>query len=364
MDLYKILEVNRNASDDEIKRSYKKLAMKYHPDKNKSPEAIQKIQEINHAHEVLSNPDKRGMYDKFGEEGLKMGGNPFPDYGQPKQPAIMVKKNITLADLFTKKIVDIIAQQQISCNDCNSTGFSDKSHHKCSHCKGAGTVNEQIRHPFGIGFILVQKQCPFCLGVRHEIEFSHLKCQTCYGSGYVTKTETLNVPMPDDFIENPRTILKEKGMLHGGKKVDIIVNFILEIPQEYKITDNNLHYTTKISLAESLCGFQKLIDHPSGRNIVIISNPGNIINPSSVFQLPRLGFVGKYKEYPLFISLEIEYPHLFELPDNAKLTFPNLKAALDGKTEDIIYEGDVYEHYQLEEMECYHKGAEQGCNQQ
>ena len=112
MDLYKVLGIDRNATEDEINRAHKKLAMKFHPDKNKSPDAVKKMQEINHAKEILLDPTKKKLYDQFGEEGLKMQGNPFegfpfpfpmnPHAARAEKPSQM-EHSITLKELFTKK---------------------------------------------------------------------------------------------------------------------------------------------------------------------------------------------------------------------------------------------------------------------
>jgi len=376
MDLYKVLGVERNATEDEINRAHKKLAMKYHPDKNKSPDAVKKMQEINHAKEILLDPTKKNLYDQFGEEGLKMEGNPYAGFPFPfpmnphatrtEKPSQM-EHSITLKDLFTKKNIEINIPQQINCDKCDATGYSDKLKHECNHCHGRGEILQQIRQ--GLMIFQTSQPCPVCFGQKKDITASHLKCESCVGTGFIKKQEITNVPLPEDILKNNTVLLKGKGLIRQGKRTDLMIHFTLNIPMGYKVTNNELHYEMKISFAESVCGFQKLIDHPSGRQIVIVSNPGAIINPLLIFKLPRLGFFEKYKENPMYISFIIDYPYKVTLLENAKLTWPNLKMSFDGKDEDIIYEGDLFEYYQLNDLEYI--GMEeadeppvQGCQQQ
>ena len=382
-DLYNTLEVTKDATDDEIKKSFRKLAMKFHPDKNKSPEANSKFQEINHAYEILSDPKKRELYDRYGENGLNQPefGNPFADFfgsfggmmNENRNPVAKMDYVISLQDLFTKTSVEIELPQQINCDKCDATGYSDKNRHQCGTCKGNGFIHKQVRQ--GHAIFNTQENCSTCFGTKVEIKYSHLKCNTCNGSGTITTTNKVEVPLPDDFLKSSNVKLASMGPYMNGKKIDLVVSFKLNMTNGFKIFNNKLHYEQNISFAESLCGFQKLIDHhPSGKKIVIMSDHGYIIDPNITYTIPRIGFFSKYKEDFMCVTFIINYPgnKLIKFPNNAKLTFPNLKIALDGKTTDLIYEGDNYEYYNLVDMDCIdinqqnfeHNESVNGCQQQ
>jgi DnaJ-class molecular chaperone len=126
--LYEILEIDRSASLHTIKKAYRKLATKYHPDRNKDPDAEEKFKEISHAYEILSDPEKRARYDQFGEEnGMNNTMNPFDFFmGQQRKQTTHHIHKLSLKDYFTKSSVQIKIPRKKDCNACDSTGFADK----------------------------------------------------------------------------------------------------------------------------------------------------------------------------------------------------------------------------------------------
>lgn len=358
-DLYKILELANSATDQEINRAFKKMALQYHPDKNKTSDATEKFQQINDAHEILSDPEKRKIYDKYGEAGLEnmnQPHNPFEQmfssmYQHQQQPIAKMNHNLTLKELFSSKQVEINIPQQIDCDTCSATGYTDKNNHKCGTCRGAGIVYQDIRS--GRNIFRNQVQCSMCMGTKFDIKASHLKCDLCTGSGKVTIFETLNIDLPDDILKKPSITLKEKGPYYNGTHLDLLISFKLVMLDNYSILHNKLYFIQNISFSESFCGFNKLFEHPSGKNIVIVSEPGYIIDPQFMYKLPRLGFFSKYKENDMYLSFVIDYPKekMITFPTKAKLTFPNLKIAIDGKKENIVYENEEYDYFNVNDLE-------------
>jgi DnaJ-class molecular chaperone len=133
-DLYEILDVPKTADAAEIKRAYRRLAMKYHPDKNQDPQAAEMFKKINHAYDILSNPQKRRIYDAYGEDGLNgtPNGTPmsslFPGFFGQQRPVYRYKCQITLEQYFRDKQIKLDFPRSIMCENCSGTGFRISRH--------------------------------------------------------------------------------------------------------------------------------------------------------------------------------------------------------------------------------------------
>jgi DnaJ-related protein SCJ1 len=193
-DYYAILEVPRDASASQIKRAYRQLAKKYHPDKNKSFK--DKFQQITKAYDALSDADKRRKYDQYGEEGLKQanqrgGFDPFDIFSfmnrggnqqqgeMPKGPNIVIETQVTLEDLYNGKDIEIVQRRQTLCPKCRGTGAKDPNDvQTCPVCEGSGV--RVVTQRLGPGFVTkTQTTCDHC-GGRGKLVTS--KCEHCKGS--------------------------------------------------------------------------------------------------------------------------------------------------------------------------------------
>jgi len=198
-DYYAKLGVPKNASEDEIKKAYRKLAKQFHPDIN--PNSGDRFKEINSAYEVLSDPQKREIYDTYGEEGLKNGGGGFSSFGgfsdifdmlnpemrqhrKPKGPqkgeSVKNIVPVTLEELYNGVERKIKITRSRNCKDCKGVGTSRPDATKtCSTCKGHCVVNQYQQ--IGQGFVRqVQTYCPDCLGEGKTVEDKY-KCKNCNG---------------------------------------------------------------------------------------------------------------------------------------------------------------------------------------
>jgi DnaJ family protein A protein 2 len=180
-DLYDLLEVSPTATEAELKKQYRKLALKYHPDKN--PDAGDKFKDISHAYDVLSDPQKREMYDRFGEEGDQQQNGMTPEdlfshffgggrerrTGPRKGKDMMHPLKVSLEDLYKGKVSKLALQKQVICGKCNGKGGKDGAVQKCTQCKGTGakTVIRQM------GFMVqqFQTQCDNCSGTGTYISY-------------------------------------------------------------------------------------------------------------------------------------------------------------------------------------------------
>ena len=244
-DYYEVLGVSKNASEDEIKRAYKKLARKYHPDMNPGDkEAEEKFKEVNEANEVLSNPEKKAKYDQFGFAGVDpnygagqggyggAGGFDFGDLGDifgsffgggfggggrrnPNAPQRGESIRASLSVEFTEaafgceKSITIDRSEQ--CPTCKGKGCAPGTTPEvCTQCHGTGTVTQAQRTPFGM--MQSQTDCPKCRGRGQII---HQPCPDCRGAGAVRKRRTIQVNIPAG-IDNGQTI-SLRGQGHSGK---------------------------------------------------------------------------------------------------------------------------------------------------
>ena len=208
-DYYEVLGLSKGASEEEIKRAYRKMAKKYHPDINKEPGAEEKFKEVNEAYEVLSDPQKKAAYDQFGHAGMEGGG--FDDIfgsffgggfgggssrransGPRKGNDRFMQMRIDFMDAIFGKTETISIDVDEQCKECGGSGaYSSSDIHTCSRCNGTGYVTTQSRTMFGV--VQQQSVCPECGGSGKKIG---RKCTKCGGRGYEHKRVKLDIKIP------------------------------------------------------------------------------------------------------------------------------------------------------------------------
>lgn len=340
---YDLLEVGINATEDEIARSYRKLAAKYHPDRNSDDNAEEIFKKITEAKEILLDKKKRKIYDQFGKEGLtSLGQDIFGSFARrPERKAIRMVHKVSLEEVFSKGAVRIKIPITNPCDDCDSTGFVDKIFHKCTECSGMGYIlGTQM---FANNIIQTRIQCSTCYGTK-KIQDRALYCPLCKGSGTVNSEEYVDVQLPDSILGSPHVVLEKKGPIFQGERVDLVIFFKLSLPKDYHLTsDGKLMYTMRINYTETICGFRRRMSHPSGKDILIVSSKGHIINPNAIYFLENLGLDADI----LYLNFVINYPVNITLPQNIALTYTSLEKALgekylpDSKNSDFELE-DIY----------------------
>eukprot|EP00162_Nutomonas_longa_P011572 comp20621_c0_seq1/m.42034 comp20621_c0_seq1/g.42034 ORF comp20621_c0_seq1/g.42034 comp20621_c0_seq1/m.42034 type:complete len:360 (-) comp20621_c0_seq1:42-1121(-) len=302
-DFYAILGVNRDADDREIKKAYKKLSLKYHPDKNPGEDAKAKFVEVAEAYEVLSDSGKRQIYDQFGEEGLKKnqgqgGGGGFNDIfsaffgggggghqGPKKAPDLVIKLPVTLKDLYLGRDMEVSIKKQILCPKCRGSGAEKASDvETCSVCKGSGVVIQQ--RSLGPGFVQqIQTQCNAC-GGRGKIVKS--KCPICKGTkvgvGHKDVDITIEKGMPDGFEILAAHAADE---IPGEQSGDVRFKVITQPHKHFTRQGDNLLYDASISLVEALTGFSMTITHLDGHPVVIDSK--NVVKPGEIMRIKGEG---------------------------------------------------------------------------
>ena len=279
---YDILQVSPNASADEISTSYKKLAKVTHPDRNRNdPQASEKFQKLNEANEVLSDPEKRRMYDDLGKDYDKVqqgGHGPSPEDlfsmfgmgGMPGMPGmrhrqeqkenIVIQHTVTLNQLYNEEHVDISYKQKHTCSSCNGeTG-------KCDTCKGAGSVVQIIR--MGNMIQQIQTPCNGCRGSGKKQNVSN-KCGTCNGNGFKERDVKIKIPLKSGLSEGQQIQIQNQGHHFKEGKTDLIIVLNIEKHSVFKRENDNLVINIELKLFQALFGFDKIIEHMDKRKLHI-----------------------------------------------------------------------------------------------
>src|SRR5712671_4588028 len=227
---YETLEVDRTADESKLKSAFRKLAMKWHPDKNPGDAASEiRFKEINEAYEVLKDGDKRAAYDRFGHAAFEQGGGGGPGFGagfassfsdifedlfgmagqrgrgggRERGADLRYNMGITLEEAFLGKTAQIEIPVSVTCESCSGTGAKAGTKPKtCSMCGGAGRVRQAQ------GFFTLERTCPGCQGRGQMIEDA---CSSCSGSGRVTRERTLAVNIPQGVEDGTRIRLAGEG---------------------------------------------------------------------------------------------------------------------------------------------------------
>ena len=273
-DYYEVLGVQKNASETELKKAYRQKAMQYHPDKNPgNKKSEEKFKEAAEAYEVLKDPEKRNLYDRFGHEGLKGAGigfggfeDVFSSFGDifedffgfggrsrshtaAHQGAdLRYDLKISFLDAAFGKDMDISTEKKVECSNCNSTGAKPgTTPETCIHCHGAGQISRSQ------GFFSIRTACPYCHGQGKVIK---TPCRDCRGTGTVLKSKKINVKIPAGVDNGTRLRLQEEGEpgKFGGPSGDLYVFLHVE-PHEFLKRDGyDIYCKVPISFSQAALG--------------------------------------------------------------------------------------------------------------
>lgn len=279
-DYYKILGVERGASEDELKAAYRKMAMKFHPDRNKEnpSEAEEKFKEVNRAYDVLKDPQKRAAYDQFGADGPAgmgaggmggmggagfgaafsdifedmfgdiMGGGRRGRSGPMRGPDMQFALDISLEDSFKGKDAKLKIPTVESCDQCQGTGSADGGKPEtCSTCGGSGRVRAQQ------GFFTIERTCGTCNGAGTVIKSP---CRKCSGAGRMRGEKTVKISIPSGISEGQRIRLAGEGEagVRGGESGDLYVLINIKPHKFFRRDGANLYCRVPVPMTTAALG--------------------------------------------------------------------------------------------------------------
>jgi DnaJ homolog subfamily A member 2 len=321
-ELYDLLEISPTASDDDIKKAYKKLAIKYHPDKNKDSNATEMFQKISNAFQILSDPDKRRRYDQFGLDAVnnnnsggvnphdilsQMFGGAF-NMGQQQKKAMRINHQLDFNGLFTESEFTINYQRDCKCNSCEGTGYTDKISRKCKKCNGAKVITNVQQ--MGMHIIQQTMPCNVCNGTgKSKATDSNDKCIKC-NDGISKESFNYKIKLPINFITNPQIVLSGKGPYVDGSYIDLVIVLSLPLPDKWSINNNKLVYTLDVPLEDLLTGVKQVFNHPSGKKLVfnILGKDNNILDPTKIYNLSRYGPYENGELTNMYLKINVVYP--------------------------------------------------------
>ena len=356
--LYKILEISDNATENDIKKSYRKLALKWHPDRNKTKEAEKKFKEISEAYSILSDKDKRKKYDNFGMNGINQGMNaPDPSdlfsmffnnqsRNRTKEVPQQVQNiDFTLEELYFGCIKEFEINIKKKCSYCNGQGSNFII--TCSECNGAG-IKTTVRR-IGPMIQQIQQTCYSCDGKGKYPDKSKL-CSNCSGEGLINNMKQFKININPGLKNEHYEVLKHMGSEDkDGVKAHLII-VVKELPHDkYKRDNNDLIYKKEILLGNSLIGVEWELDFINGDKLYIKEN--KIIKNGDKRVILNYGMPIKSTEKKgnLIIEYSIKYPDKIFEKDNIQLSMN----AFSKSTKSIHVITYDYEKYQEKNYNNY-----------
>ncbi|KAI6207806.1 hypothetical protein M3Y96_00047800 [Aphelenchoides besseyi] len=357
---YDILEVQVTATENELKKAYRKLALKYHPDKN--PNEGERFKLISQAYEVLSDPKKREIYDRHGEDGIKEGGgggmhNPmdifdmffggggggFRQQQETKVRDMIHQLSVPMEKMYTGHSKTLRVTRNVLCSKCHGVGGAKDSVTKCTACRGQRVEIHRIEIAPGL-VQQTQRPCSTCSGSGEIIKDV---CKGCRGKKKVRVEETIEVHIEKGMKDGEKIVFHGKGDEEVGLEPGNIVLVLDE--QEHEVftrRNNDLHMEMSLNITEALCGCRKPLKTLDGRIIVFSLLPGEVIKHEDKRVIQGEGMpTHRHPELKgdLVIHFKVDFPS--EIP---KKNLKQLHALLPGKTE--IIEPDDAHVYEIQDV--------------
>ena len=312
-DYYEVLGVSKSSSAGEIKQQYRKLALKFHPDRNKSAEAGEHFKEISEAYAVLSDTEKRQIYDQHGHAGVdgkyssedifqgargdfsdifgRGGGGGFDSifesifgrgggrgfgFNQQRGSDLLFETSVTLEDVLHGKKMEIDLQKQIQCDICHGSGCKSGTEKKtCSACNGQG----QVRQTRNMGFASFVTAAP-CSACRGQGSIIETPCKECKGQGMKKGSKTVTFEIPPGIDSGDYTVPNEGNEIPDGNNGDLIVRVRVQPHSQFKRDGKDIFYDHDVSMVDAALGCEVIVPTLEGTEKIKVdsgSQPNTII---------------------------------------------------------------------------------------
>jgi molecular chaperone DnaJ len=327
-DFYEILGVQKNASDDEIKKSYRKLAMKYHPDRNKDDkESERKFKEVSAAYEILKDSEKRSAYDQYGHDAFRQGGGGqgFGDFGggfsdifeeffgggfggQSRQRGpqrgndLRYNMSVSLQEAYSGKKSQIRIPSYEGCDLCSATGSADKTGPStCSTCGGQGKVRSTQ------GFFSIERPCPTCGGEGSSIKNPCLKCS---GTGQVKKQKTISVTIPAGVDTGTRIRISGEGEpgQRGAGNGDLYIFVEVQKDKLFEREEENIFCQIPISITTAILGGDVEVPTIEGKKARLNIPPGTQSETQFRLKGKGMSILRQTRRGDMYVEVSVEIP--------------------------------------------------------
>jgi molecular chaperone DnaJ len=334
-DYYKILGVEKNVSDDELKKAYRKMAMQYHPDRNKdNKEAEEKFKEVSEAYDVLKDPDKRAAYDRFGSEGMRgmggmgggfnpndmgpgfsaftdifedmfgdiMGGGGRRSQGPLRGADTQFAVDISLEDAFKGKETKIKIPTVDSCDSCNGTGSENGAKPEtCPTCNGSGRVRATQ------GFFTIERTCQTCNGAGTIIKSP---CKKCGGAARIRSSKTLQITVPPGVEDGRRIRLTGEGEagVRGGPRGDLYILVNIKSHSFFRRDGANLFCRVPVPMTTAALGGAVEVPTIEGTRTRIKIPPGTQTGQQLRLKTQGMSIMRSESRGDMYVEIFVETP--------------------------------------------------------
>lgn len=327
-DYYEILEIERTSDKEIIKKAYRKLALKYHPDRNPDDKsAEERFKQINEAYEILSDDEKRQIYDRYGKDGLERQGKGFSGdfsgfgsifedlfgqafgFGSSRRERgdsekyeldFLMRLDLSFKEAVfgCKKSISIV--YKTPCKDCNGSGSADKQPTTCPDCRGKGQVFVQQ------GFMAFGQTCPRCQGSGSIITNP---CKACKGDGFTTKSEEVEISVPAGVDTEMRLRISGKGnQAKSGARGDLYLVLYVQDDAHFIRNGNDIYIEVPVFFTQILLGAKIHIPSLSGEPIELNLPPNTKDKEQFVFRDEGIADVNGRGKGRLIAQVSITYP--------------------------------------------------------
>ncbi|KAF1353675.1 chaperone protein dnaJ [Delphinella strobiligena] len=350
---YDVLGCSPDATEAQLKTAYRKGALKWHPDKNAhSEEAADKFKELSHAYEILQDPEKRQLYDQYGEEGLEQGGmgggmgaedlfsqffgggggfggmfgGGMREQGPKKARAIHHVHKVSLEDIYKGKISKLALQKSVICPKCEGRGGKEGAVKTCQGCNGAGM--KTMMRQMGPMIQRFQTVCPDCNGEGENIRDKD-RCKQCHGKKTTVERKVLHVHVDKGVQSGTKIDFRGEGdQLPGVEPGDVQFEIEQKPHPRFQRKGDDLFYHAEIDLLTALAGGAIYIEHLDDRWLTVDIAPGEVIAPGEIKVIRGQG-MPSYRHHDfgnLYIQFDVKFPEKLGGPEGEPMSEEQKKA--------------------------------------